>query len=107
MNFSAARSSSPVVTPGWALARSSDRQRVSTRPAAAILSISSGVLRMITGLELRLEPEGGQGRPDVAVHLVRRARAVEAPEQPLVLVPPDHGLGLLVVDVEPLPHGLR
>src|SRR5215208_3472970 len=106
MNFSAARSSSPVVIPGRALPRSRDRQRASTRPAAAILSISSGVFRTITVLELRLELQGGQCGPDVPVDLVRRAGAVESPQQALVLVPLDHRLGLLVVDVEPLPHGL-
>ena len=43
MNFSAAASSSPVVTPGRALLRSIFRQRTRISPAFAIFSICSGV----------------------------------------------------------------
>ena len=102
MNFSAASSSSPVVTPGRALPRSSRWQRASIRPEAAIASISSGVLRMIATSELLFEAEGGKRGPDVAVHLVGRAGAVEAAQQPLLLVVVDQRLGLLVEDVEPV-----
>src|SRR3954453_21679270 len=107
MNFSAALSSSPVVTPVRALPRSIERQRASTRPASAIFSISSGVFRTITGdsvvaaerLELVLEPQRGEGRPDVVVHLAGRALAVEAPEEILVVVAVDQRARLVVVDV--------
>jgi hypothetical protein len=45
MKRSAASSSSAVVTPGRAFLRRISWQRTSTWPAAAIFSISSGVLR--------------------------------------------------------------
>src|SRR4051812_17897293 len=108
MNRSAAASSSPVVTPGRTLPSSRRSVRTSTSPAAAILATSSGVLRMITGapLDLFLEPERGEGRADVVVHLRRRARAVEPLEDPAVVVEVDEGLGLLAVGVEPLAHCL-
>jgi hypothetical protein len=54
MNFSAASSRSAVVTPGLALPWSMLRQRASTRPAAAIFSISSGDFWMIMPLRLEL-----------------------------------------------------
>src|SRR3954454_2701097 len=107
MNFSAASSSSPVVTPSRTLPsrRSSVRTRMS--PAAAILSMSAGdFLTIIAGSQLVFEPQGGDRRPDVVVHLRRGPRAVEAPQQPAVLVEGDQRLGLRVVDVEALLDGL-
>src|SRR3954454_18295306 len=47
MNFSAASSSSLVVTPGRAFERSNRRQRAWIFPASAMASICSEVLRMI------------------------------------------------------------
>src|SRR5215211_4132555 len=109
MKRSAASSSSAVVTPGRALRRSMSWQRTSTRPAAAIFSISSGLLRMIAigYLELRLETEGRERRPHVVVDLLRRPRAVEAAQEALVLVVLDQRLGLLVVDGESVADRLR
>src|SRR3954452_13426277 len=108
MNFSAALSSSPVVTPVRAFPRSMLRQRARTRPAAAICSISSGVFRTITEesvvawgrLELVLEPQRREGGPDVVVHLARRPLAVEAAQHVLLLVAVHERARLLVVDVE-------
>src|SRR5215208_2414857 len=101
MKRSAASSSSAVVTPGRAFFRRISWQRTSTRPAAAIFSISSGVFRLITGLELRLEALRRQCGTYPVVHLVGRAPAIEAAQQALVLVPLDQRLGLVVVDRQP------
>ena len=82
MNFSAAASSSPVVTPGRILPAS--RSIVLTRmaPAAAILSISAGDFLMIIGAsESFFEAERGERRADVVVDLHLVARAVEAAQQ--------------------------
>src|SRR5437764_144362 len=117
MNFSAAWSSSPVVIPGRVFAFSIVRQRASTRPAAAIFSISSGVLRGITltsverpaawrlpdgRLQLVLQPEGGEGGANVVVDLARRACAVESAEHGGLVIALDQRRGLLVVDLEPV-----
>src|SRR4051794_23064678 len=115
MNFSAAWSSSPVVTPVRAFPRSMLRQRASTRPAAAICSISSGVFRTITEdsvvaggrLELVLEPQRRQRGPYVVVHLAGRALAVEAAQHALLLVAVHERARLVVVDLEPVLDGLR
>src|SRR4051812_42816167 len=115
MNFSAALSSSPVVTPVRALPRSMLRQRASTRPAAAICSISSGVFRTITKdsvvaggrLELVLEPQRRQRGPYVVVDLAGRALAVEAAQDALLLVAVHERARLVVVDLEPVLDGLR
>src|SRR3954453_878001 len=114
MNFSAALSSSPVVTPVRALPRSMFRQRASTRPAAAMFSISSGVFRTITEdslvaanrLELVLEPQRGEGGTDVVVHLARRSLAVEGAQHVLLLVAVHERLRLVVVDLETVLDGL-
>src|SRR5947209_383918 len=123
MKRSAARSSSSVVTPTLALPLSIVRQRASTRPASAIFSISSGDLRRITAeaypgspapppsssrprLQLLLHPECRDRGPDVVVHLGGRARPVEAPQDPLLLVTLLERLRLVVVDGEPLLHHL-
>src|SRR2546423_12969157 len=105
MKRSAARSSSSVVTPGRALPRSIVRQRASTRPASAIFSISSGVLRRITGqaysrpsLQLLLHSQRRHRGPDVVVHLGWWPRSVEAPEDALLLVALLERLWPLVVD---------
>src|ERR671914_2293750 len=107
MKRSAAWSSSAVVTPGRAFERRISWHRTKIRPAAAILSSSSGVFRRIMALDLRLEGQGRQCGTNAAVDLVRRARAVEAPQQPAILVPFDQRLGLLVVDGEAVPCCLR
>src|SRR4051812_18213302 len=107
MNFSAASSRSPVVTPGRALPWSMLRHRARTRPAAAIFSISSGDFWMITRLQLRFELQRCERSANVVVDLVGRAVSVEAPQQVLLLVPLDQRLSLLVVHVQPLLHGLR
>src|ERR671919_3096969 len=98
MKRSAAWSSSAVVTPGRAFERRISWHRTRIRPAAAILSSSSGVFRRIMALDLRLEGQGRQCGTNAAVYLVRRACAVEAPQQAAILVPLDQRLGLLVVD---------
>src|ERR687894_84782 len=85
MNRSAAPSSSPVVTPGRALEERISWQRARMRPGAAMLSISSGVLRWITVLDLCLEREGCQCGTNPAVHLVRRHRPVEPAQQPALV----------------------
>src|SRR5215216_697114 len=78
MNFSAASSSSFVVTPGRDLERSIRRQRAWISPAAAIASICSEVLRMImprymirsgSNLHLLLAPEGGEKGVDPLLDL--------------------------------------
>src|SRR5918997_4901489 len=104
MNRSAASSSSAVVTPGRAFFLRISCVRTSTRPAAAILSISSGVFRWITGSKLRFESLRSQCGTDAVVHLFGWAGAREAPQEAPVLVPLDQRLGLVVVHVEPLLH---
>src|SRR5687767_6188676 len=109
MNFSAASSSSAVVTPGRTLDSSSLWQRTRTSPAAAILSISAGDFRTIIeglGLDLVFESEGRDRRAQVVVDLGGVARAVEAPQGALLLVVVDERLGVLVVDAQALLHGL-
>src|SRR4051812_49247797 len=103
MKASAALSSSPVVTPGRTLPSSSFSVRTRMSPAAAILSSSSADLRMITSgrsspegpLDLLFQSQRGEGRADVVVDLGRRARAVEALEDPAVVVEVDERRGLL------------
>src|SRR5437588_10366942 len=99
MNFSAAWSSSRVVTPGRTFPAM--RFIVLTRmaPAAAIRSISSGVFLMIKS-HVFLEPQGGDHRPDVVVHLGGVAGAVDPAQDALLVVVLGHRLGLLVVDVQ-------
>src|SRR5262245_26734442 len=106
MNFSAAASSSAVVTPGRSLLCS--RARVLTRmsPAAAILSISSGLFLMIMALKLVFEAQCGQGSADVIVHLGGCPSPLEPAQQALLLVVVDDRLGLLVVDLEPVLDGV-
>src|SRR6476619_2661536 len=103
MNFSAAASRSAVVTPGRSLL--STRARVFTRisPAAAILSISSGVFLMITrGSQLVFQAQCCHGSADVIVDLSLVPAPVEATQEALLLVVVDDRLGLVVVDVEPV-----
>src|SRR3982074_1782665 len=74
MNFSAASSSSRVLTPGRIFPAS--RFIVLTRitRAAAIWSISSGLFLMIIGRsDVLFQPERGDHRPDVIVDLGRIA----------------------------------
>src|SRR4051794_8902973 len=118
MNFSAALSRSPVVTPARAFPRSSVRVRARTRPAAAIFSISSGVFWTITLesvackklgpllLKLVFQAQRGERGTDVIVHLARRALAVEGPQQVALLVVLHERAGLVVVDLEPVLDGL-
>src|SRR5215212_1707703 len=99
MKRSAASSSSAVVTPGRAFLRNTSWQRISTRPAAAIFSISSGVLRWITrSLQLGFESLRSQCGTNAIVHLVGRARPLKAAQQAPVVVPLDQRLCLIVVD---------
>src|SRR3954462_5415259 len=116
MYFSAARSRSAVVTPSRTLDSSSLSVRTRMAPAAAILSISSGVLRMITtryrvrarhrrpsgGSVLVLHAERRDRRPEMVVHLGRAARAVEAMQEIVVVVVLDERLRLLAVDDQAL-----
>src|SRR3981189_2846241 len=103
MNFSAAASSSPVVTPGRIFERSRFSVLTSTLPAAAMCSICSGVFLMIirgASLERFLEAQRRQRGADVVVDLGLVTRAVEAAQQPALLVGVDAGRGLRVVDLE-------
>src|SRR5689334_11102903 len=106
MKRSAAWSSSSVVTPGRTLPASRSIVRTRISPARAILSISAGVFLMIMGSETFFEPQRREGGPDVIVDLGGAAGAVEAPQQPLVLVVVDQRLGLLMVGREALLHHL-
>src|SRR3954454_24927185 len=108
MNRSASLSSSPVLTPGrmFSCTRSSVAARIA--PARAILAISSGDFLMIiqsslaAALETLLHTQRGDGGTDVGVDLVGGAHAVEAAQQPLLVVVGDQRLGLRVVDLEAL-----
>src|SRR3954471_13056753 len=111
MYFSAARSRSSVVTPSRTLPSRSLSVRTRMAPAAAILSISSGVLRMITAryrvrarrrrpLELVLHAKRGDRGPEVVVDLGRAAGAVEAVQDVVVVVVGDERVGLIAVDLE-------
>src|SRR5579875_3813300 len=109
MNFSAAWSSSPVLTPGRILPAS--RFIVLTRmsPAAAIRSISSGLFLMITAcsetvgrLDVILQPQGRDHGSDVVVHLGLLARPVDAAHQPPLVVVVDERLCLIMVDAQPV-----
>src|SRR3954468_4816634 len=120
MNFSAARSRSCVVTPSRTLPSSIFRVRTRMAPAAAILSISSGVLRMITTpyrVRGRSRAPVGRRRPpsvlafhaqrldrraQVVVHLGRAARPVEAVQQIGLVVVLDERRRLLAVDLQAL-----
>src|SRR5512139_1700610 len=106
MNFSAASSSSLVVTPGRALERSIRRQRAWIFPASAIASICSEVLRMImpryTGeslsyLHLLLATEGGEQGVDALLDLIGWTLSGQAVEDATLLVIGDQRLGLLAV----------
>src|SRR5438270_12293981 len=79
------------------------RTRIS--PASAMRSICSGVFLMIK-LQLLFEPQRGQRGADVVVDLVRAARAVEAAQQPPLLVVLDERGGLPMVDLQSLPDRL-
>src|SRR5215204_4131575 len=116
MNFSAASSSSLVVTPGRAFERSIRRQRAWIEPAAAMASICSEVLRMImprymirsrSNLHLLLAAEGGEHGVNALLDLVGRRLALDVVEDAVLLVVVDHRLGLLAVLVEPVPDHLR
>src|SRR3954447_14523223 len=108
MKRSAAWSSWSVVTPGRTLPASRSMVRTRMSPARAILSISAGVFLMIIGgSESLFEPQRREGGPDVVVDLGGAARAVEAPQQALLLVVVDQRLGLLMVRREPLLDHLR
>src|SRR5579875_47863 len=107
MKRSAAWSSSPVVTPGRTLPASRLIVRTRMAPAAAIRSISSGLFLMIIegGVsvvrshrgypprgpfggrrsDVFLEPQGGDHRADVVVHVGGAAGAVDALHQALLV----------------------
>src|ERR671922_1752764 len=111
MNRAAASSSSAVVTPGRHFERSIRRQRAWIAPAAAILSICSGVLmtmpRYMRFLGLLLHLEGSQQGPDPIGHLFGRLPPVDPAQDALVLVVGDQGLGLGVVLRQPGADHLR
>src|SRR5207248_2818791 len=87
MNFSAAASSSPVVTPGLTLPASRFIVRTRIVPAAAIRSISADVFLMIIGRsDVVFQTKCGDHRPDVIVNLVGAARSVDPPHQSLLVV---------------------
>src|SRR5215218_6083744 len=93
MNFSAASSSSLVVTPGRALERSMRRQRAWIFPASAISSICSEVLRMIMPRYISvshpllfLAAEGGEDSVNCLLDLVRGFAAVHVVEDATLLV---------------------
>src|SRR3954469_7486193 len=107
MNFSAASSSSLVVTPGRTLERSIRRQRAWIRPASAISSICSEVLRMIMPRYISvshpllfLAPKGREDSVDALLHLVGTLRAVHLVQDATLLVIVDQRLGLLLVLLE-------
>src|SRR3954452_17811501 len=122
MYFSAARSRSAVVTPSRTLPSSSRSVRTRMAPAAAILSISAGVLRMITapqgtccvggrgwarpGSEHVLHAERLDRRAEVVVHLGRAAGAVEAVQDVALVVVVDERRRLLAVDLQARAHRL-
>src|SRR3954468_15009083 len=117
MYFSAARSRSSVVTPSRTLPSRSLSVRTRMAPAAAILSISSGVLRMITAryrvrarrrrpLELVLHAQRGDRGPEVVVDLGRAAGAVEAVQDVALVVVVDERRGLVAVDLQAAAHRL-
>src|SRR4051794_32641232 len=117
MKRSAAWSSSSVVTPGRTLRDSRSSTLVWMAPAVAMASISAGDFLMITtiqcrpgerrpGLQPLFEHERGERLADVRVHVLRRPRAVEAVQQPCLVVALDQRLGLRVVDVEAPLDGL-
>src|SRR3954451_18658497 len=100
MSFSAASSSSWVLTPGRILRAISSSTFVWMAPAASMASISAGDFLMITappsvrgaGRRLQVllfEAQHRERGPDVAVHLVGRPRAVEAAQQSGLLVAVD------------------
>src|SRR5947209_5736729 len=101
MKRSAAASSCRVLTPGRILRSSSSSVATRISPARAILSTSASDFLMITRLQLLLEFQRRDGCADVVVHLVGAAQAIEAAQQPLVVVVGDQRLGLRVIDVEP------
>src|SRR5215211_324036 len=116
MNLSAASSSDFVVVPGRATERSIRRQRAWISPAAAIASICSEVFRtiipryMIPFLShplLFLAAERRDDRMDPLLDLIRRLAAVDAIEDPPILVIVDQQLGLLPVLSEPVLDHLR
>src|SRR3954454_17162121 len=105
MNFSAAASRSPVVTPGRIFAASRSMVRTRMSPARAILSISAGdflTIIALSTLEALFETEGGQRRPDVVMDLDLVPGPVEPAQQSAFLVVVLERLGLLMVRVEPL-----
>src|SRR5262245_26932787 len=107
MNFSAAWSSSSVVTPARAFEASIFRQRTRTSPEAAVRSVCSGVLRLTiryTALDrlVPLQTHRRQRAADLLRHLVGRPLAVEPAQHAAMVVVVDQRLGLLVVGLQAL-----
>src|SRR5829696_10310662 len=107
MNFSAASSSSFVVTPGRALERSIRRQRAWIVPASAISSICPEVLRWIMPRYISvshpllfLATERREDSVDALLHLVGALSAVHLVQDATVLVIGDQRPGLVFVLVE-------
>src|SRR5689334_19898677 len=116
MNFSAASSSSLVVTPGRALERSIRRHLAWIAPAAAIASICSEVFLMImprymfpslSHSLLLLAPQRGDDAVDPLFDLVRGLRAIHPVQDATLLVVADQGLGLLAVSREAVLDHIR
>src|SRR5262245_40556227 len=110
MYFSAASSSSLVVTPGRARERSICRQRAWIRPASAISSICSEVFLMImprymvpspSHALLFLAPQSGKDPMDPLFDLVGGLRSVYVVEYPALLVVVDQRRRLLAISLEP------
>ena len=98
MNSSAARSSSPVVTPGRARSRSSASVRATTEPAAAMRSSSRRDLRRITTAPARARPAtrsastSARSRAPSIVTIGRAERAVVLAHRPRLLLEDGHAV---------------
>src|ERR1044072_6988394 len=116
MNFSAAASSSAVVTPARAFEASMRRQRTRISPATAIFATCSGVLvtiiqRYTLGAPLdRLvgfQLQRRQGPLDLVGDLIRGGGAVDPAPQAVVGVNLDHRRLLRGIRVEPVADHVR
>src|SRR5690554_2094886 len=103
MTSRATASSSAVVTPGTAAARTASRASATTSPARRMSRTCSGDLysmRSRPSIVGSLRREDGDGVQDARGDLVDVPDPVDAHEQPALGVRVGQGLGLLGVDVE-------
>src|SRR3954468_1589505 len=112
MNFSAASSSSLVVTPGRAFDRSIRRHRAWILPASAISSTCADVLRKImpryiSPSLLFLSAEGRDDPVNPLLDLVRGLPAIHAVQDATLVVVVHQGLGLFAVLREAILDHLR